>query len=110
MEEDHLGDALANIRQAMRNAKTDEEIDALEKQREKMTERLNTFVAMHLEAIDKDPEIKRIKDALGQLTLATQKAVKEMQTVKKTIDQATTVLKFADQFIAIVGKLAGVIR
>ncbi len=108
MTENELGDALINIRRELRSARDVDDLKQLKETRDEITKRLDKFVIMNLKAIDKDPQIKSLIADLSELTLATRKAVSEMRSVKKTIDRATKIIGFADQFVAIVGKVAGV--
>lgn len=107
MTENELGDALINIRRELRSARDSDDLKQLRGTRDEITQRLDKFVIMNLKAIDKDPQIKALIADLSQLTLATRKAVSEMRGVKKTIDRATKIIGYADQFVAIVGKVAG---
>jgi hypothetical protein len=108
LTEDELGVSLGNIRRELRTAKGDD-VDSLRDCRDQITERLDAFVIMNLGAIDRDPQIKALVGRLSDLTLATKKAAAEMRGAKKAIDRATKIIGFADDFIGIVGKVAGVI-
>ena len=103
LTEDELGNALARVRAAIKDA---DETDRtrLQDLRDRLTKRLDRFVLADLGSIDRDPTIKEVVNHLAELTLNIQTAAREMRTVKKTIDRATEILGYADEFLRILAR------
>ncbi len=101
MTEDQLGIALANLRQAIRGAKGDE-LKELQTRRKLINARLNKFVLLHLEKIDKDPAVQAITAELAALTLQVQATVREMRSAKAAIEKATVIIGHADKFLSLI--------
>ena len=99
--EDQLGEALANLRREMRNAKG-EDLKAMQRQRDELSTQLDQFVQLHLVKIDNDPEVKAAVDQLNQLCVDIQIAVREMRDVTEALKKASKVIGFADKFLGIV--------
>jgi hypothetical protein len=104
MTENQLGDALANVRREIRNARGND-LKELQDLRDELNKRLDQFVILDLKKIDKDPDIKAAISELSQLTLEVQKAVREIQSVKKAIKKATEIIGYVDNFLSIVLKV-----
>jgi|MudIll2142460700_1097286.scaffolds.fasta_scaffold50547_1 DNA repair ATPase RecN len=103
LTEDELGNALAKIRAAIKDA-DEEDLPRLRDVRDRLTKRLDRFVLADLGSIDRDPRIKDVVNQLAELTLNIQTAAREMRTVKKTIDRATEILGYVDQFLRILAR------
>ncbi len=103
MTEDQLGACLANLRREIRNA-TGDDLKQMQELRERLNQRLDSFVLLHLRDIDRDPDILQTIEELRELTLQTQKAVQEMRGVKKAIKSGIKILGHADRFIEIATK------
>src|SRR5512136_1026375 len=103
LTEDEVGNALAKVRAAIKDANEDE-LTRLRDIRDRLTKRLDRFVLADLGAIDRDPRIKEVVNQLAELTLNIQTAAREMRTVKKTIDRATQILGYADEFLRILAR------
>lgn len=101
---DELGGALAAIRAQALDASGPER-EALFDLYDQLLRRQRKLVMRDLKAIDGDPDIQ---DAVGTLTTLTQQiaeAKREMTTAAQTVERATKVLGFVDQFLGILGKV-----
>jgi hypothetical protein len=103
LTEDELGNALAKVRAAIKDADQADRT-RLQDLRDRLTKRLDRFVLADLGAIDRDPTIKEVVNQFAELTLNIQTAAREMRTVKKTIDRATEILGYADEFLRILSR------
>jgi DNA repair ATPase RecN len=103
LTEDELGNALAKVRAAIKDA-DEANRTRLQDLRDRLTKRLDRFVLADLGSIDRDPTIKEVVNQLAELTLTIQTAAREMRTVKKTIDRATEILGYADEFLRILAR------
>jgi DNA repair ATPase RecN len=103
LTEDEVGNALAKVRAAIKDA-NEEDLTRLQDLRGRLTKRLDRFVLADLGSIDQDPRIKDVVNQLAELTLNVQTAAREMRTVKKTIDRATEILGYADEFLRILAR------
>jgi hypothetical protein len=103
LTEDELGNALAKLRAAIKDA-DEADRSRLQDLRDRLTKRLDRFVLADLGSIDRDPTIKDVVNQFAELTLNIQTAAREMRTVKKTIDRATEILGYADEFLRILAR------
>ena len=81
LTEDELGNALAKVRAAIKDA-DEANRTRLQDLRDRLTKRLDRFVLADLGSIDRDPTIKEVLNQLAELTLNIQTAAREMRTVK----------------------------
>jgi hypothetical protein len=109
MTEDELGETLRRIREQAKRVKTREQLNELQALRAELNERLDQFLDIHMDALDRHPDVTQIIEELTQLTLGIKVAVKEIRTFKSAVGKGTKILGYVDRFLGLLGKLGGVL-
>jgi hypothetical protein len=106
MTEDEIGDVLRRIREQARLADTRKELDKLQELRSELNKRLDQFLNIDMESLDKHPDVSKVTAQLTQLTLAVKAEAQKIRDFTSAIEKGTKVLGYVDSFLKIVGTIA----
>ena len=108
MTEDGIGEALRLIRDQAKLVQTRKQLDELQELRAELNERLDQFLNIHMDALDRHPEVSQIIEELTGIALGVEVAVKEIRSFKSAVEKGTEILGYADRFLKLLEEIGGV--
>jgi hypothetical protein len=99
MTEDAIGEALRLIRDQAKLVRTRKQLNELQELRAQLNERLDQFLNIHMNALDRHPEVNQIIEELTRIALGVEVAVKEIRSFKGAVEKGTEILGYVDRFL-----------
>lgn len=108
MTEDAIGEALRLIRDQAKLVQTRKQLNELQELRAKLNERLDQFLNIHMNALDRHPGVSQIIEELTRVSLGVEVAVKEIRSFKSAVEKGTEILGYVDRFLKLLIEVGGV--
>lgn len=99
MTEDAIGEALRLIRDQAKLVRTRKQLNELQELRAQLNDRLDQFLNIHMNALDRHPEVNQIIEELTRIALGVEVAVKEIRSFKGAVEKGTEILGYVDRFL-----------
>lgn len=99
MTEDAIGEALRLIRDQAKLVRTRKQLNELQELRAQLNQRLDQFLNIHMNALDRHPEVNQIIEELTRIALGVEVAVKEIRSFKGAVEKGTEILGYVDRFL-----------